>query len=67
MGIPLNDRFVFDLKKKFTMIQELFLSKLLERHSIILIVIDSIETYRRATGSVADKESRMLETIGFSV
>ena len=42
IGIPLNDRFIFDLKKKFTIIQELFLSKLLERHSIALIVVDSI-------------------------
>ena len=55
IGIPLNDRFIFDLKKKFSIIQELFLSKLLERQAITFIVVDSIETFKRSLGSIADK------------
>lgn len=31
INVPLNDRFVFELKKKFQMIQELFLSRMLEK------------------------------------
>ena len=48
------------------MIQELFLSKLLERHAICLIVVDSIETFRKNLGSIADKEGAMIEVMGFS-
>lgn len=67
IGIPLNDRFIFDLKKKFSIIQELYLTKMMEREAVTLIVVDAIETFRRNTGSIADREKIMLETMGFSI
>ena len=67
MGIPLNDRFIFQLKKKFSIIQELYLTKMLERQAVTLIVVDAIETFRINAGSIAERELIMLDTLGFSI
>ena len=37
------------------MMQDLFISKMLEREAITFIVIDIIETFRITVGSIAEK------------
>lgn len=48
------------------MIQELFLSKMLEREGITLIVVDSLLTYKYSQDTTVGKQSKVLEAISYN-
>ena len=66
INISLEDRLAFDLKKKFSMLQELYLSRMLEKESICLIVVDALSTFRSGVGSINEKLGKIFEGIGFA-
>jgi hypothetical protein len=61
-GIPPSDRAAFDLKQKFTTIQELLYDRIISEESVTLVVIDSLEAGRAQEGE-RERVERFLITL----